>query len=29
MAADKAGIDCPLGWPEKFVKFISTHHTGT
>jgi predicted nuclease with RNAse H fold len=26
--ADKAGIDCPLGWPEKFVKFISAHHTG-
>ncbi len=24
MEADKAGIDCPLGWPEKFVKFIST-----
>jgi hypothetical protein len=28
MEADKAGIDCPLGWPEKFVEFISTHHTG-
>lgn len=28
MEADKAGIDCPLGWPEKFVKFISAHHTG-
>jgi predicted nuclease with RNAse H fold len=26
--ADKAGIDCPLGWPETFVKFISAHHTG-
>jgi predicted nuclease with RNAse H fold len=29
MEADKAGIDCPLGWPEKFVEFISAHHTGT
>jgi hypothetical protein len=28
MEADKAGIDCPLGWPEKFVEFISVHHTG-
>jgi hypothetical protein len=28
MEADKAGIDCPLGWPEKFVEFISAHHTG-
>lgn len=28
MEADKAGIDCPLGWPEKFVEFISAHHAG-
>ena len=28
MGADKAGIDCPLGWPEKFVEFISAHHAG-
>ncbi|MFF0468306.1 DUF429 domain-containing protein [Micromonospora zamorensis] len=25
-AADKAGIDCPLGWPEPFVEFIIAHH---
>jgi predicted nuclease with RNAse H fold len=24
--ADKAGIDCPLGWPDDFVAFISSHH---
>jgi predicted nuclease with RNAse H fold len=29
MDADKAGIDCPLGWPEKFVEFISAHTLGT
>src|SRR5436309_3967042 len=23
--AEKAGIDCPLGWPEKFIAFISAH----
>jgi predicted nuclease with RNAse H fold len=23
--ASKAGIDCPLGWPESFVTFISAH----
>jgi len=28
MEADKAGIDCPLGWPEKFVEFISAHQSG-
>ena len=27
-AADKAGIDCPLGWPEPFVEFIIAHHRG-
>ncbi|MEU3169383.1 DUF429 domain-containing protein [Streptosporangium sp. NPDC006930] len=26
--ADKAGIDCPLGWPDKFVDFITAHRTG-
>jgi predicted nuclease with RNAse H fold len=24
--AGKAGIDCPLGWPDDFVAFISSHH---
>ncbi|WP_440086163.1 DUF429 domain-containing protein [Streptosporangium sp. LJ11] len=27
-SADKAGIDCPLGWPDKFVDFIVAHRTG-
>ncbi|MGR6320055.1 DUF429 domain-containing protein [Micromonospora soli] len=27
-AADKTGIDCPLGWPEPFVEFIIAHHRG-
>ncbi|MFC8299501.1 DUF429 domain-containing protein [Micromonospora orduensis] len=27
-AADKAGIDCPLGWPEPFVEFVIAHHRG-
>ena len=26
--ADKTGIDCPLGWPVKFIEFISTHQRG-
>jgi len=26
--ADKAGIDCPLGWPRSFVEFVSTHQHG-
>jgi predicted nuclease with RNAse H fold len=26
--ADKAGIDCPLGWPAEFVAFIQAHQTG-
>lgn len=25
--ADKAGLDCPLGWPDGFVDFISAHHS--
>jgi len=23
--ADKAGIDCPFGWPESFVRFVAAH----
>lgn len=26
--ADKAGIDCPLGWPNAFVNFITAHQRG-
>jgi predicted nuclease with RNAse H fold len=26
--ADKAGIDCPLGWPEDFVAFVTAHRQG-
>jgi len=26
--ADKIGIDCPLGWPDEFVAFVSAHRTG-
>jgi predicted nuclease with RNAse H fold len=26
--ADKAGVDCPLGWPERFVAFVSSHRDG-
>ncbi len=26
--ADKAGIDCPLGWPEDFIVFINAHQAG-
>lgn len=25
-AADKVGIDCPLGWPDTFVRFLNAHH---
>ncbi|MET7331678.1 DUF429 domain-containing protein [Nonomuraea sp. NPDC005650] len=28
MAADKAGIDCPLGWPYRFIDFVTAHRTG-
>jgi len=28
VGADKAGIDCPLGWPNAFVDFVTAHHTG-
>jgi predicted nuclease with RNAse H fold len=26
--ADKAGIDCPFGWPQKFVAFVAEHEAG-
>ena len=26
--ADKAGIDCPLGWPRRFVEFVAQHQAG-
>ncbi|GAA1376687.1 DUF429 domain-containing protein [Catellatospora chokoriensis] len=26
--SDKAGIDCPLGWPEKFRSFVNAHQAG-
>lgn len=26
--ADKAGLDCPLGWPEPFVAFLAAHRDG-
>jgi predicted nuclease with RNAse H fold len=28
MQADKAGIDCPLGWPDAFVRFVAEHKDG-
>lgn len=28
MEATKAGIDCPLGWPDRFVDFVTAHRTG-
>jgi hypothetical protein len=28
-ASDKAGIDCPLGWPRRFVEFVAQHQAGT
>lgn len=27
-AADRAGFDVPLGWPDGFVDAVATHHTG-
>jgi hypothetical protein len=27
-AADKVGIDVPLGWPDEFVRFVSAHQRG-
>src|SRR5260370_17879312 len=26
--AQKAGIDCPLGWPDDFVAFVAAHQAG-
>ena len=26
--AEKVGIDCPLGWPDDFVTFVSAHRDG-
>jgi predicted nuclease with RNAse H fold len=26
--AQKAGIDCPLGWPDDFVAFVAAHRAG-
>jgi predicted nuclease with RNAse H fold len=26
--ADKVGLDCPIGWPEAFVKFVLDHRDG-
>ncbi|MDG4822011.1 DUF429 domain-containing protein [Asanoa sp. WMMD1127] len=26
--SDKAGIDCPLGWPSAFVSFVAAHSSG-
>ncbi|MBO3746407.1 DUF429 domain-containing protein [Streptosporangiaceae bacterium NEAU-GS5] len=28
LAAGKAGIDCPLGWPVAFVAFVTAHQAG-
>ncbi|MGP3959179.1 DUF429 domain-containing protein [Nonomuraea sp. 3N208] len=28
MSAGRAGIDCPLGWPDRFVDFITAHRAG-
>jgi hypothetical protein len=27
-AADKAGLDSPLGWPDPFARFLAAHHAG-
>jgi predicted nuclease with RNAse H fold len=27
-AAEKAGVDCPLGWPVPFVEFVAAHQAG-
>ncbi|MGW1748888.1 DUF429 domain-containing protein [Streptomyces sp. NPDC002092] len=27
-AADKTGLDCPLGWPSSFVDTVLAHHQG-
>lgn len=25
----KLGIDCPLGWPDDFLRFLTAHHKGS
>ncbi|MFF9275453.1 DUF429 domain-containing protein [Streptomyces griseosporeus] len=27
-AADRTGLDCPLGWPSGFVALVTAHHRG-
>jgi hypothetical protein len=27
-SADKAGIDCPFGWPQPFVSAVAAHQRG-
>lgn len=29
VAADRAGIDCPFGWPDPFVDFVTEHRAAT
>jgi hypothetical protein len=26
--SDKAGVDCPFGWPSPFIEFVAAHHAG-
>jgi predicted nuclease with RNAse H fold len=28
VTSDKAGLDCPLGWPDAFIEFVTVHQTG-
>lgn len=28
-AADRAGVDVPLGWPQRFVELVTSHAAGT
>ncbi|MFG3441962.1 DUF429 domain-containing protein [Nonomuraea sp. NPDC047897] len=28
LGAAKTGLDCPLGWPDRFVDFVSAHRAG-
>ncbi|WP_113699294.1 DUF429 domain-containing protein [Nonomuraea lactucae] len=28
LGADKSGFDCPLGWPDRFVDFVTAHRAG-
>lgn len=27
-AAGKPGVNCPLGWPVRFVEFVAAHGAG-